>query len=274
MQRLTSFVHLTDLHLGAPDDPHLHSDTAAALAAALAEIARITPAPDFIVASGDLINAGDEGSYRRLRRLMAAVPCPVVYALGNHDTRAGFRAGMLDAPGDAPLDHDAAIAGVHVIALDSTLPGEIGGDLDAGQLGWLAAVLARHADLPKLIVCHHPPALDDRPSETPWRMLPVETSARLAAALAPHRVLAILSGHIHHDRFSLWHGVPVIVGTGLHAATDILDTENLRMLRAGAFGFGTVRASGLTMAVIPLPSDRAELFRYPMAALRARAAAR
>jgi 3',5'-cyclic AMP phosphodiesterase CpdA len=223
------------------------------------------------VASGDLANAGDADSYRRLAAMMAGLPCPVIYALGNHDTRDGFHAAMGTGPG--PLDHDAAIAGVHVITIDSSVPGAIGGDIDDDQFPRLAEALARHPDLPKLVVCHHPPALDDAASDTPWRMLPPATSARLAAALAPHRVLGILSGHIHHDRFSLWHGVPVIVGTGLHAATDILDGENLRMLRGAGFGLGTVRPSGLTMAVVPLPSDRAELFCYPMAALRARAAA-
>jgi hypothetical protein len=45
------------------------------------------------------------------------------------------------------------------------------------------------------------------------------------------------------------------------------------MLRAAGFGLGTIRPSGLTMAVVPLPSDRAELTRYPLAALRARVAA-
>jgi 3',5'-cyclic AMP phosphodiesterase CpdA len=266
---MTTFVHLTDLHLGDAADPHLHSDTEATLREALALIAGI--APDFVIASGDLTNAGDEPSYRRLFALMAALPCPVLYALGNHDTRAGFHAAAGTGPG--PLDHDAAVAGVHVITLDSTIPGAIGGDLDPAQFDRLAATLARHADLPKLIVSHHPPALDDGPSDTPWRHLPAATSARLADALAPHRVLAVLSGHIHHDRFSLWHGIPVIVGTGLHAATDILATEDLRMVRGASFGLGTVRPSGLTMAVIPLAPERQELFRYPLAALRARAAA-
>lgn len=273
--RQTTFIHLTDLHIGQPDDSHLHSDTTETLRAVIAEIARINPRPDFVIASGDLANSGDAPSYAALRQELAALDLPVICALGNHDSRPGFYTGYLDRQDrlDAPYDHDTVIAGVHVITLDSTIPGAIAGDLDEAQFAWLEGALARNAGLPRLVVIHHPPALDDLPSDTPWRMLPVATSDRLARVLTGQRVAGILSGHIHHDRFSSWHGIPLIVGNGLHAATDILDTENLRMVRAAGFGLGTLRPSGLTMAIVPLPSDRSEIARYSLAALRARALA-
>lgn len=275
MQRPATFLHLTDVHIGLPDDTHLHSDTTETLRKVVAEVARIQPRPDFAIVSGDLTNAGDEASYGVLRSELERMGMPLVCAIGNHDTREGFYRGYLGRTEalDAPYDHDTVLAGVHVITLDSTIPGSIGGDLDGAQFDWLQAALDRHTDLPRLIVIHHPPALDDLPSDTPWRMLPVATSQRLAAMLADQRVAGILSGHIHHDRFSAWHGIPLIVGHGLHAATDILDPDYLRMVRSAGFGLGTLRASGLTMALVPLPSDRAELARYPLAQLRARALA-
>ncbi|MCR6673991.1 hypothetical protein [Devosia ginsengisoli] len=81
-------------------------------------------------------------------------------------------------------------------------------------------------------------------------------------------MVGILSGHIHHDRFSVWHGIPVIVGMGQHAATDILTTDVLRMVEGASFGIGTIRRSGLTMALVPLPQTRAELNRYDLKLLR------
>ncbi len=274
MARDPVFVHLTDIHIGRPDDPHLHSDTLTTLRAALAEIARIAPAPDFIVASGDLTNAGDAESFRVLAAEMARTGLPVIWALGNHDTREGFHEAMTGSASSAPLDHDAVHAGVHVIALDTSVPGAIGGALDEAQFGFLEDRLAAHPGLPKLIVAHHPPNLAGGADDTPWRALPPEQSARLGDLIEGRGVVGILSGHIHHDRFSLWRGVPVIVGAGLHAATDILAADRLRMVRGAGFGIGTIRPSGLTLAVVPLPQDRAELANYPLVELRERALAR
>ncbi|WP_226576176.1 metallophosphoesterase [Acuticoccus sediminis] len=275
MARETTFVHLTDLHIGRSDDPHLHSDTTATLQAVLAELKRITPAPDFIVASGDLTNAGDAESYRALKAMLEPLGLPIVYAIGNHDTREGFYEGMLGRTEDlaATYDHDQVLAGVHVITLDSTVPGAIGGALEPAQFAWLEGRLADHPVLPKLIVVHHAPMLGDAPDDTPWRAIRFEDSQRLAGMLKGHDIKGIISGHIHHDRFSVWHGIPIVVGLGQHAATDILATDELRMVRGASFGIGTIRPSGLTMALVPMPSDRALLNVYPFAMLRERAMA-
>ena len=268
----TIFIHLTDLHVGNPDvaDDHLFSDTAATLARVLKLIGSMDPKPQFIIASGDLTNRGDADSYRHLKTVMAATDLPVVYAIGNHDTRAGFYEGMLERSTDldAPYDHEQVIAGVHVITLDTTTPGQIGGSLEPEQFAWLEAALDSHPDLPKLIVAHHAPALGDAPPWDHWRTIEFNQSQTLAALLKGRNVLAILSGHIHHDRFSVWHGIPVIVGMGQHAATDILTTDVLRMVEGSSFGIGTVRSTGLTMALVPLPQTRAELNRYDLKLLR------
>lgn len=276
MARDITFLHLTDLHFGSADDPHLHSDTEATMAAILTQMERITPRPDFIVASGDLSNAGDADSYRRLKAMLDPYGVPVIYALGNHDTREGFYEGMLGRTTDlsAPYDHDTVIAGLHVIALDSTTPGAIGGALEPDQFDWLADRLTVHPDLRKLIVVHHAPALGETTGDAPWREIRFADSQRLADMLVGQDVVGMLCGHIHHDRFSSWYGIPVIVGQGQHAATDILATDELRMVRGGSFGIGTLRPSGLTMALVPLPSDRAELNVYPLSLLRERALAK
>lgn len=268
-----TFIHLTDTHVGTADDTHLHSDTAATLQQVIDRIATITPRPAFVVASGDLTNRGDAGSFRRLRAMLDGLDLPVVYALGNHDTRPGFYEGFGIATSDpqAPYDHDMVLAGLHIITLDTSEPGAIGGTITPDQFDWLAGALDRHADLPKLIVAHHPPALGEVADVTHWRTIHFPQSQRLAAMLKGRPVLAILSGHIHHDRVSIWHGIPVFVGTGLHAATDILVTDRLSMVRGASFGLATVRPSGITLATIPLPSDRAELASYPYALLLERA---
>lgn len=268
----TTFIHITDLHVGNPAvaDDHLFSDTAATLARVLELIGSMDQAPKFIIASGDLTNRGDADSYRQLRAIMSATDLPVIYALGNHDTRPGFYEGMLDrsADLDLPYDHEQVIEGVHIITLDTTTPGQIGGSIEPEQFAWLEAALDANPDLPKLIVAHHAPALGDTPPWDHWRTIEFGQSQKLAELLKGRNVLGILSGHIHHDRFSVWHGIPVIVGMGQHAATDILTADVLRRVEGASFGIGTIRRSGLTMALVPLPQTRAELNRYDLKLLR------
>ena len=270
----TTFIHITDLHIGNPAvaDDHLFSDTSATLSRVLELIGTMDQAPKFIIASGDLTNRGDVESYRQLKAIMAATDLPVIYALGNHDTREGFYEGMLGQTTslEAPYDHEQVIEGVHVITLDTTTPGQIGGSLTPAQFDWLAGMLDAHPELPKLIVAHHAPALGDTPPWDHWRTIEFDQSQTLAQLLKGRNILGILSGHIHHDRFSVWHGIPVIVGMGQHAATDILTQDVLRMVDGGSFGIGTIRSSGLTMALVPLPQTRTELNRYDLSALRAK----
>lgn len=170
MSERVNFVHLTDLHVGNPQvqDDDLYSETSATLSATLAQIKALVPPPEFIVVSGDLTNRGDAGSYEELKRLMAQaeLDVPVLFALGNHDRRDGFYPVMLGRHEnlDEPYDHAEVIAGIHIIVMDTSVPGKVGGAFEPGQIEWLEDELENHPELPKLLVMHHAPALDfDRP---------------------------------------------------------------------------------------------------------------
>jgi Icc protein len=89
---MTRFLHITDLHITAPEteDETRQTDTVRALARMIEIANTLDPAPAFVVASGDLTNIGDEPSYGLLREMMAGLRMPVILGLGNHDRRAGF----------------------------------------------------------------------------------------------------------------------------------------------------------------------------------------
>ncbi len=268
-----TFVHLTDLHVGNPAvvDDHLYSDTSTTLERILADIKLLQPAPSFIVASGDLTNRGDVDSYEQLKRLIAAsgLDIPFLFALGNHDRRDGFYPAMLGRTENvwAPYDHAQVIDGIHVIVLDSSVPNKIGGAFEPGQLDWLKAELEQHADLPKLLVMHHAPALDANPAME-WESLSIDDTEALRQAVAGKNVIGILSGHIHFDRVSNWYGIPVVVGIGQHAATDVLWLhEGLRMLEGASFAIGTLRSSGLSITFAPQPASRRELHSFSFAGM-------
>ena len=274
MSDTLTFVHLTDLHVGNPavTDERLYSDTSRTLATILSEVKALVPTPAFVVASGDLTNRGDVGSYAELQRLFAeaALDIPVLFALGNHDTRPGFRAAVLAETSnlDAPYFHATVIGGIHIIVLDTSAPFKVGGAISPEQFDWLGTELGQHADLPKLIVAHHPPALDEDNASLEWESINIPDTIRLRTVLAGHRVLGLLCGHIHYDRVSLWHGIPVVVGMGQHMGTDVRYLhEGLRMVTGGSFALGTVRASGLTISFVPQPSERREIKSYTYAAM-------
>lgn len=261
-----TFVHLTDLHVSHPDlrDEQLNADTVGALDAIIERVNGIEPPPSFVAISGDLTNRGDVASYRLLRQKLEALEIPLVYALGNHDTRPGFYQGMLDRTddGEAPYFHDTVIDGVHVVVLDTSVPGRIGGALCDAQFEFLEAALRRHPELPKIVVMHHAPSVGDDAGYA-WERLDAADTARFLTLVKDRNVAGILTGHIHYDRVSVWHGIPVIVSNGNHSAVDPTYTNGLRIMAGTSFGFCALRPSGLTVSFVPMPSDRRELRRAP-----------
>ena len=245
---MTRFLHVSDLHLTAPeaDDPHQYADTATVLERMIDMANAIQPRPDFVVASGDLTNIGDPASYRMLADRMARLELPVLYALGNHDSRDGFFATFPDHPAgpEGTLDHDAVIGGLHVVVLDSLTSGQVSGSLSPAQLDHAATMLARHPDLPKLVVIHHPPRLDP---EAPyvWESLDADSTARLGDLLAGHDVRAVLSGHIHTNRVVLWNGIPVVTVIGQQSGVDETRETGMTIVEDGSFAIGDLLPAGL-----------------------------
>jgi len=255
------FIHITDLHLSHPgmNDANLHSDTFANLKKMVAQIRTMSPAPAFIVASGDLTNHGDEASYQLLRDTVAGLDVPVVYALGNHDNRAAFRRVFSDiaagntAPPDAAYYHHQVLGGLHIITLDSSVPERVGGQIGPEQFGFLETALRDFSDLPKLLVIHHPPLIAN--GALAWESLDQKDTDTLAAMLRGHNIAALLSGHIHFNRVSHWHGIPLIVSNGLHATIDVLKPEGMQIRAGTGFGFCTWRSSGISVSFVPLTPE-------------------
>lgn len=272
------FVHLTDLHVSAPqvENPLLLSDTMSAVRASFAAIRALPQAPDFVVVSGDLTDRGRPEDYETLKDLLTeeAGDWPLVLALGNHDLRAPFRAVFGLGQGDAAHDHDAVIAGLHVITLDTAIPGHVGGGIAPAQQDWLRDRLAAHPALRKLLVLHHAPLLDLARAQA-WDRLDAASTEALRDAIRGHDVVGILSGHVHMEEVSLWHGVPVVIGQGHHAATDpTAPRGEIRLVEGAGLTLCRLRDSGLTATFVPHPQTRALLRRIDTAALMAREAAR
>ena len=122
----------------------------------------------------------------------------------------------------------------------------------------LDAALTRHGDRAKLILCHHPPH-PGHGDPLPWESLSAAESDRLAAMLRPHRVAAILSGHVHVDRVMHWHGIPVIVSMGLHNTVDPLAEQGMILHEGAGFALCHHGPAGLDVTFVPVTPSRQKL---------------
>ncbi|MEJ1156323.1 phosphodiesterase [Microbacterium marmarense] len=211
-----TLLHVSDTHLLA-GNPLLGEryDTMANLARTLERVEEMRLSPDAIVFTGDLADRGEPEAYRTLREMVEPVAermsAPIVWVAGNHDERSVLRRELLGAePTQAPVVSVHDVAGLRVIALDTTVPGWHHGDFDDHQLQWLSDVLSTPARLGTVLAMHHPPL----PSHIPFfDILELREQKRLAEVVEGTDVRAILAGHLHYSTSGTFAGIPVSVAS-------------------------------------------------------------
>ncbi|GAB2674345.1 metallophosphoesterase [Nocardia goodfellowii] len=254
------FAHLRDLRIVQLTDTHIRPagellydtvDTYANLTLVLDRLRASGPV-DALVLSGDLTDNGAPEGYRRLRAAVEPVAAElgarVVYVMGNHDERVSFGVELLGhAPGSVLEPHDQAVevAGLRIIALDSTTPGRHGGALEDSQLTWLGRKLRRPAPRGTLLVLHHPPLPSGMAAA---ELLNLDQAVRLAAVVANTDVRLILCGHNHMTAAGALAGIPVWVGPALAYRFDAMPPPG-RMRALRGFGYSRIDVLGLDFVV-------------------------
>lgn len=211
------FVHLTDTHIMAggrwrPRAGNFEFDTEESLRRVVEAVRSLNPAPAFAVLGGDLASPDllhsdrvltseeYDPSYHLLREILARLPCPVRFLVGNHDDRVAFNrvlrtgAPTPDAQHYYSFDHQ----GYHFVALDSQEPGQAGGFLDSAQLTWLSRDLAQQRDRPTIVFVHHHPWL----LGLRWiDAMTLRNGEQLMTVLHEHaHVRWVICGHVHLDQ--------------------------------------------------------------------------
>jgi Icc protein len=217
-------------------DPHLLADGArqygvvdpdAGLVLALERLAHVDPAPQVLVFTGDLADRAEPAAYARLRELVEpvaqAVGAAVVWTMGNHDERTAYSAELFGTASDEPQDRVVEVDGLRVVALDTSVPGYHHGELDAGQLAWLADVLSTPAPHGTLLAMHHPPIA--LPMLRAAELIELADQDALAAVVAGSDVRGILGGHFHYTSWSTFAGVPVSVASASCYTSDPAPVE-------------------------------------------------
>lgn len=250
-------IHVSDPHfLAGGASLGGRYDVEANFARTLEAIRAVHPHPTAIVVTGDLADLGEPDAYRRLRASVEPVAeelgAPVVWVAGNHDERPALRAGLLDLePTEEPVTGVWDLGGLRLVALDTSVPGWHHGDLDAGQLSWLADQLARPAPHGTLLAMHHPPL----PSHLPlFDILELRHQDELADVIRGSDVRGILAGHLHYSSHGMFAGVPVSVASATCYTMNVARpaAEVNGMDAAQAFQMVHVYPDTITHTVVPV----------------------
>ncbi len=193
-------LQFTDLHLFA--DPHrrlLGQDTRATFESVVALARSRHWPPDALLLTGDLVHDEVTAGYRLLRERLAALGIPYFCIPGNHD-RLDLLVGHLDS-GAASAMRVVAMGAWDLVLLDSTIPGEAGGHLDASVLRGLAEHGAASGRPTMVFLHHHPLPVQSRWIDT----MRVDNGTELLETLRQHPQLrAVVFGHIHQGFEQAW----------------------------------------------------------------------
>ena len=189
-------LHVSDLHVGARDDP--------ILGPALAQIVAIVE-PELIVATGDLTNRGRADQHTTAAALLRGLGPPVVAVPGNHDipytapARAASPWRLFEREwGTTEPVHDGP--GVHVVGINSVRPWRHqSGGISDEALARAERRLAEAAPGALRVVCLHHQLIG-----APWRTRkrPVARRTHVLGRLVDAGAELIVSGHIHQAAVS------------------------------------------------------------------------
>ncbi len=218
-------AQISDLHIGGDWGG---ADPVAGLTRVLDAVFALPDRPDVLLVTGDLVDHGTSDEYDRVHELLSVSPVPVHVLAGNHDLREGLRA-RFELPGStgAPVQYSADLGPVRLVALDTSIPGRAGGELDPERLAWLDGELGDAPEQPTLLAMHHPPAST---GIVPWDAIGLDAGDRAALEEIVRRhpqVRRVVAGHIHQPLVSTLAGraVLAIPSTYVQARVDFSSPE-------------------------------------------------
>lgn len=220
-------AQITDLHIGFDRD-NPHEINVRRLNLVIDQLNAMRPKPSLLLVTGDLVEFGDDlDAYRHMRALVGRWEGPLVWAVGNHDDRANFRATLPEVPADENgfVQYEVDHGGLRWIVLDTLDAGRHGGMICEQRAAWLEDRLASRTDVPTVLILHHPPV----DTGIDW-MSALSCEAwvqRLEAVLLPAtQIVAMVSGHVHRPIATSFAGKPLSVCAST-APTLALDLEDI-----------------------------------------------
>ncbi|WP_287495836.1 phosphodiesterase [Pandoraea sp. CB10b_02] len=218
---------ITDLHVTRPNTlACARVDTARALRQAIAAIERLSPRPDAVIATGDLVDTPYPSEYEVLRECLAGLSIPLYLVVGNHDHREWLREAFPDhtylRTGGEFVQYRVDLGPLTVLALDTQNPPRPGGRLCETRLAWLDEQLHACAARPTVVAMHHPP-FDTGIHWMDGMGLCAQSREGFARVMSRHRhVERVICGHLHRSIHASVQGAPgVLASTCVSTAHQI-----------------------------------------------------
>jgi len=147
-------LQITDTHLYADPDKKLYNvNTRASLQRVLAA-ARLQTKPDLVLATGDLVHDESPAGYKTLVNMLRTLDAPVAAIAGNHDALNSLQA---IAGRNIRIGGKHRLGDWYIVLLNTLVPGETDGHLDADELRFLDIELMQSRGGHVLIALHHHP---------------------------------------------------------------------------------------------------------------------
>ena len=205
-------VQISDLHIAGPDKKTLGvAPMAENLARCVNHINQLDPRPDLVIVTGDISNDGLRSETEEAAQILNDLRWPYYIVPGNHDDRSHlwsvFGENACPTMYQGFINYVIDDFGIRLIGMDSTVPGEPGGEICQIRADWLEARLAEAPTRPTIIFMHHPPV----------RCGVLETDedgfagADLLGAVVENysNIERIVCGHVHLLVHTRWRGTVV-----------------------------------------------------------------
>lgn len=199
-------AHISDLHVMVEGDlAYGVVDTGPMVERAIAHLKTLSP--NAVIISGDLVHNVTVAEYKRLKEMLSALTMPVYLMPGNHDSRDLMRQVFTDHtyfPKQGFLQYTIEDYPMRLIMLDTHVPGEGRGELDAARLQWLDQQLVAQPHRPTLLFMHHPPFSTGIALMDGYGLTGCETLATMVKKY--DCIERIGCGHIHRPIQKRWAG--------------------------------------------------------------------
>lgn len=203
-------AQITDFHIGYKG-PNNSCNNLDRLKEVLRAINNLKRKPDLILATGDLVENGEDWAYEMLKENLTSLSIPIHYLMGNHDARAPFKKSFPEAEfNNGFLQYSIDGYPLRIIALDTLDQGHHGGAFCPRREQWLKSELDKQPNTPTLIAMHHPPV----ESGIPWLTAQRNDAwvVRLQTLLSQYdNIVHMIAGHIHRNIYTQFAGTTISV---------------------------------------------------------------
>ncbi len=225
-------AQISDTHISTPGSRNDRDfRTVEHLERAVAHLNALTPRPDVVLATGDLVERGQVDEYERLRDILAPLAMPLFLIPGNHDERANL-VRTLDRHRYLPRDggflqYVVEDWPVRLVALDTLIPGESGGRLCGERLHWLDTRLSEAPERVTVVLMHLPPFITGMRK---MDKMGLDGIRELDTVIRRHpQVERIVCGHLHRPIVRRFAGTVACTGpaTAHQIALDLGEVPRL-----------------------------------------------